>query len=82
MHIDSIKNGVVIDHIKAGKSMEIYHHLELDKLDCTVAIIKHVNSKKMGYKDMGYLPGKDSQVFGKWLTPETEAEIAEAAIRK
>ncbi len=52
MHIDSIKNGVVIDHIKAGKSMEIYHHLELDKLDCTVAIIKHVNSKKMGFKDI------------------------------
>ncbi len=38
--------------------------------------------KKLGYKDMGYLPGKDSQVFGKWLTPETEAEIAEATIRK
>ena len=52
MHIDSIKNGVVIDHIKAGKSMEIYHHLELDKLDCTVAIIKNVHSKKMGSKDI------------------------------
>ncbi len=52
MHIDSIKNGVVIDHIKAGKSMEIYYHLELDKLDCTVAIIKNVNSKKMGHKDI------------------------------
>lgn len=52
MHIDSIKNGVVLDHIKAGNSMEIYYHLELDKLDCTVAIIKHVSSKKMGYKDI------------------------------
>lgn len=52
MHIDSIKNGVVLDHIKAGKSMEIYYHLELDKLDCTVAIIKHVSSKKMGFKDI------------------------------
>lgn len=52
MHIDSIKNGVVIDHIKAGKSMEIYNHLELDKLDCTVAIIKNVSSKKMGRKDI------------------------------
>ncbi len=52
MHIDSIKNGVVIDHIKAGKSMEIYYHLELDKLDCTVAIIKNVHSKKMGSKDI------------------------------
>ncbi len=52
MHIDSIKNGVVIDHIEAGKSMEIYYHLELDKLDCTVAIIKNVLSKKMGSKDI------------------------------
>ena len=52
MHIDSIKNGVVIDHIQAGKSMEIYNHLELDKLDCTVAIIKNVHSKKMGFKDI------------------------------
>lgn len=52
MHIDSIKNGVVIDHIKAGKSMEVYHNLELDKLDCTVAIIKNVQSKKMGKKDI------------------------------
>lgn len=52
MHIDSIKNGVVIDHIVAGRSMEIYNHLELDKLDCTVAIIKNVSSKKMGRKDI------------------------------
>lgn len=52
MNIDSIKNGVVIDHIKSGKSMEIYYQLELDKLDCTVAIIKNVHSKKMGLKDI------------------------------
>lgn len=52
MHIDSIKNGVVIDHIQAGKSMEVYNSLELDKLDCTVAIIKNVQSKKMGRKDI------------------------------
>lgn len=52
MNIDSIKNGVVLDHIQAGKSMEIYNHLELDKLDCTVAIIKNVHSKKMGSKDI------------------------------
>ncbi len=52
MNIDSIKNGVVIDHIKAGKSMEVYNYLELDKLDCTVAIIKNVQSKKMGRKDI------------------------------
>ena len=52
MHVDSVKNGVVIDHIKAGKSMEVYNYLELDKLDCTVAIIKNVSSKKMGRKDI------------------------------
>ena len=52
MNIDSINNGYVIDHIKAGGSMEVYHHLELDKLDCTVAIIKNVSSKKMGRKDI------------------------------
>lgn len=38
--------------------------------------------KKLGYKDMGYLPSKESQVFGKWTTPTTEAEIAEAVIRR
>lgn len=52
MNIDSIKNRIVIDHIAAGKSMEIYYQLELDKLDCTVAIIKNVHSKKMGLKDI------------------------------
>ena len=40
MNIDSISNGVVLDHIQSGKSMEIYKHLHLDRLDCQVAIIK------------------------------------------
>ena len=52
MNIDSIKCGFVLDHIKAGKSMEIYNYLELDKLDCCVAIIKNVKSSKMGKKDI------------------------------
>ncbi|MGN1168721.1 MAG: aspartate carbamoyltransferase regulatory subunit [Acutalibacteraceae bacterium] len=52
MNIDAINNGFVLDHIKAGKSMKIYNYLELDKLDCVVAIIKNVNSKKMGKKDI------------------------------
>ena len=52
MNIDSIKCGFVLDHIKAGKSMEIYKYLELDKLDCCVAIIKNVKSSKMGRKDI------------------------------
>ncbi len=52
MNIDSIKNGIVIDHITAGKGMRIYHLLRLDKLDCSVAIIKNVQSRKMGKKDI------------------------------
>ena len=52
MNIDSIKNGIVIDHIKAGKGMEIYNLLELDKLDCSIAIIKNVMSRKLGKKDI------------------------------
>ncbi len=52
MNIDSIKNGIVIDHIKAGNSMEIYELLELEKLECSVAIIKNASSRKMGKKDI------------------------------
>lgn len=52
MNIDSISKGIVLDHIKAGKAMEIYKHLRLDQLDCTVAIIKNVKSDKMGRKDI------------------------------
>lgn len=52
LNIDSLEKGVVIDHIEAGKSMEIYRVLELDKLDCSVAIIKNARSKKSGRKDI------------------------------
>ena len=52
MNVDAIKNGIVIDHIKAGQGMEIYRFLELDRLDCTVAIIKNASSKRMGRKDI------------------------------
>lgn len=52
MKIDSISNGIVIDHITAGKGMELYRLLNLDKLDCSVAIIKNVKSQKMGKKDI------------------------------
>ena len=52
MNIDSIKNGIVIDHIQAGKAMEIYKYLGLEELDCSVAIIKNVRSKKSGKKDI------------------------------
>ena len=52
MIIDSIQNGIVIDHITAGKSMELYQILGLDQLDCTVAILKNVTSGKLGCKDI------------------------------
>lgn len=52
MNIDSIKNGIVIDHITAGKGMDIYSLLGLDSLDCSIAIIKNASSVKLGKKDI------------------------------
>ncbi|MEG2677991.1 MAG: aspartate carbamoyltransferase regulatory subunit [Oscillospiraceae bacterium] len=52
MNIDSIVNGIVLDHITAGKSMDIYRYLKLDSLTCSIAIIKNVKSTKMGRKDI------------------------------
>ena len=52
MNIDSIQNGVVIDHIEAGSAMKLYDLLGLDSIDVSVAIIKNVQSKKMGKKDI------------------------------
>ncbi len=52
MNIDSIKNGIVIDHIQAKKGMQIYEALKLQDLDCSVAIITNAKSKKMGRKDI------------------------------
>ena len=52
MKIDSIKNGYVLDHIKAGNSMRIYNYLNLEQLECSVAILKNVKSSKMGRKDI------------------------------
>lgn len=52
MNIDGVNNGIVLDHITAGRSMEIYKLLKLDKLSCPVAIIQHVKSDKYGKKDI------------------------------
>ena len=52
MNIDSIQNGIVIDHITAGRGMKLYELLGLEKLDCSVAIIKNVHSQKQGRKDI------------------------------
>ena len=52
LSVGRISEGFVLDHIEAGKSMEIYKYLNLDKLDCCVAIIKNARSGKMGKKDI------------------------------
>ena len=57
LNVGRIEEGFVLDHIKAGKSMTIYHDLKLDKLDCTVAIIKNAKSSKMGKKDIIKIEG-------------------------
>ena len=57
LNVGSLNDGVVLDHIAAGKSMEIYKYLGLDKLDCQVAIIKNAKSQKMGRKDIIKIEG-------------------------
>ena len=52
LNVGRISEGFVLDHIEAGKSMDIYKYLHLDKLDCCVAIIKNAKSNKMGKKDI------------------------------
>lgn len=55
LNIDSLESGIVIDHIKAGSSMEIYRYLRLDQLDCCVAIIKNAKSNKYGKRTLSKL---------------------------
>ena len=57
LNISGIQEGVVLDHIQAGKSMDIYRYLRLGELDCTVAIIKNAKSNKMGRKDIIKIEG-------------------------
>ena len=52
LNISGIQEGFVLDHIQPGMSLQIYHDLKLDKLDCTVAIIKNAKSHKMDKKDI------------------------------
>ena len=77
MQINPIKNGIVIDHIEAGKGMEVYNFLNLSELDCTVALIKNVPSKKTGIKDIikiDALSALDLDVLG-YIAPETTVNI-------
>lgn len=68
LNISGLKEGIVLDHIEAGKSLDIYFNLGLDKLECQVAIIKNARSNKMGRKDIikieGGLDKLDLQVLG------------------
>ena len=79
MNIDSITNGFVIDHITAGRGMKLYDLLGLDNLDCSVAIIKNVASKKMGKKDIIKIDADidiDIDVIG-YVDPGTTVNVIE-----
>lgn len=77
MNIDSITNGVVIDHITAGSAMELYDLLGLADIDCSVAIIKNVGSKKMGRKDIIKIDGETEINFDLigYVDPEATVNI-------
>ena len=57
LNVGKLTEGFVLDHIQAGRCMEIYQYLGLDKLDCCVAIIKNAKSKKMEKKDIIKIDG-------------------------
>ncbi|NLU23244.1 MAG: aspartate carbamoyltransferase regulatory subunit [Clostridiales bacterium] len=83
MKIDSIQDGVVLDHIKAGKSMDIYKYLHLDKLDCSVAIIKNVRSGRLGKKDIIKIDSPmevDLDVLG-YIDPDITVNIIRNGVR-
>ncbi len=86
MKIDSIKNGIVIDHITAGKGMQIYNILGLGDLNCTVALIKNVSSPKMGRKDIIKIDAEfdvDTDILG-YVDPGATVNIIknEATVEK
>ena len=68
LNISGLKEGIVLDHIEAGRSLDIYYHLGLDKLECQVAIIKNARSSKMGRKNIikieGLLNSLDLDILG------------------
>lgn len=79
MNVDGIKNGIVIDHIKAGQGMEIYKFLGLEALDCPVALMKNVSSQKMGKKDIIKVDGElglDLNILG-YIDPNITINVIE-----
>ena len=87
LNVGALREGFVLDHIKAGKAMTIYHDLKLDKLDCTVAIIKNAKSNKMGKKDIIKVEGDASWLnldVLAYLDPDISVTVIEngKAVRK
>ena len=79
LNIGGLNHGVVIDHIAAGGAMKIYEYLKLEKLDCSVAIIKNAKSNKMGKKDIIKIEGPiqiDLDILGV-LDPNLTLDIIE-----
>ena len=83
MNIDSIKNGYVIDHIRAGQGMKIYEYLKLGELDCQVAIIKNARSTKMGKKDIIKIDQKVDLDFGilGYIDPKITINVIENDVK-
>lgn len=83
MIIGQIRDGIVLDHITAGKGMDIYRILGLDKLECTVAMIKNADSEKMGKKDIikiGAVIDLDFTVLG-YIDPGITVNIIRDGVR-
>ena len=77
MKIDAIKNGLVIDHIRAGRALDLYRLLGLDNCDCTIALIKNVPSQKLGRKDIIKIDADidlDLDILG-FIDPEVTVNI-------
>lgn len=79
MNVDAIKNGIVIDHIHAGKGMELYRFLNLEALGCPVALMMNVASRQMGRKDIIKVDGNiglDLNVLG-FIDPDVTIDVIE-----
>ena len=77
MIIGTIVDGLVIDHIPAGRGMELYHYLRLDRLQCEVAIIKNATSEKLGRKDIikiGEVIDLDQDILG-FISPNITVNV-------
>lgn len=84
MQVNPISNGIVLDHIHAGKGMELYKILKLSELSCSVAIIKNASSKKMGKKDIIKIDGDvdlDFDIIG-YIDPGVTVNIIKNGVNQ